>query len=142
MRNLAYFLSILTIFATLPFASASAQIPASIICSTAEILECLPAASCEQVTAESIGAPNFLRVNFADGEITRTPVGGEEITSPIERAEEFEGRLVLQGAEENVERAGGGVGWTMSIDTHSGNMVLTASGHGVGFVIFGACIAP
>ena len=142
MKNLAYFIGILTISAALPFAGASAQIPASLICSTAEILECLPAASCERVAAESIGAPNFLRVNLADGEIARTPVGGEEIISPIERAEELDGRLVLQGAEENVERAGGGVGWTMSIDTHSGNMVLTASGHGVAFVIFGACIAP
>ena len=142
MKNFACCLGLSTMLVTLSSASADTEIPDFIICSAAEILECLPVQSCQRVSAESVGAPHFLRVNFADGLISRTPVGGEERISPIERAEELEGRLVLQGAEDGVEGTRGGLGWTLSIDKHSGDMVLTGSGDGVGFVIFGACMAP
>ena len=54
--------------------------------------------------------------------------------------EKIDGKLMLQGAEDG--REGGtpdGIGWSMSVVENSGNMVLTASGDGVAFVIFGAC---
>ncbi len=141
MKNLLRHLALLTVFTAGPVA-ADEGIPESVICSTAEILECLPTESCERVSAETARIPNFLRVNFTEGTISRKRPGGESLTSPIKRAEELEGRLVLQGAEDATGGERGGVGWTMSIDKQSGQMVLTASGDGVAFVIFGACIAP
>jgi hypothetical protein len=46
---------------------------------------------------------------------------------------------VLQGAEDGLEGVRDGLGWTLSIGGERGDMVLTGSGNGVGFVIFGAC---
>ena len=72
-----------------------------LICAVVDIMECIPDANCERVSAQSVGAPRFFHINFADGEITRTRPQGEEITSPIERTEEVDGKLILQGAEES-----------------------------------------
>jgi hypothetical protein len=47
--------------------------------------------------------------------------------------------LLLQGAEEGREGVRDGLGWTMSVDIDRGDMVLTASGEGVAFVVFGVC---
>ena len=112
-----------------------------LICALVEITECVPDGGCERVSPQSIGAPRFFRINFAEGQITRTRPEGEEITSPIERTEEVDGKLILQGAEDGIEGEPDGIGWSLSIDQSSGDMVLTGSGDGVAFVIFGACTA-
>ncbi len=112
-----------------------------LICAAVDIMECIPGGDCERVSAQSVGAPRFFRINFADGQITRTRPEGEDITSPIERTEEVDGKLILQGAEDGVEGVRDGIGWSLSIDQSSGDMVLTGSGDEVAFVIFGACTA-
>jgi len=58
---------------------------------------------------------------------------------PIEPSEVVDGRLILQGAEDGLEGVRDGIGWSLSIDETSGDMVLTGSGADVAFVIFGAC---
>jgi len=65
--------------------------------------------------------------------------GGDEISSPIERSEAVDGRLVLQGAEDGLESVRDSIGWSLSIDETSGNMALTAFHSDISFAIFGAC---
>lgn len=112
-----------------------------VMCALGEIMECVPAEACQRVSADSIGAPRFLRINFADGQITKARPGGEGVTTSIERREVVDGKLILQGAEDGIEGVRDGIGWTLSIDETSGNMVLTGAGDDVAFVIFGACTA-
>ena len=109
------------------------------ICATVEIMDCVPHEGCQRVSASEAGIPRFLRIDFAGNKITRSQPSGDEVTSEIERSEEVDGRLILQGAEDGVEDVPDGIGWSLSIDKTSGNMVLTGSGVDVGFVIFGAC---
>ena len=56
---------------------------------------------------------------------------------------DLEGKMVLQGYEKEVEEEGrklrDALGWTASIMKDSGQLVISASGNEVGFVIFGAC---
>ncbi len=111
----------------------------TVICAAVEITECVPDAACQRVSARDAGIPRFLRIDFASQQITRTKPSGDDITSPIERSEVVDGRLILQGAEDGLEGVRDGIGWSLSIDETSGNMVLTGSGADVAFVIFGAC---
>ena len=129
------------IFGCVLASAASAQVDGSenVICATVEITECVPDRGCQPVSAREAGIPRFLRIDFAGQQITRTKPGGDDVTSPIERSEEVDGRLILQGAEDGVEGVPDGIGWSLSIDQASGDMVLTASGADVAFVIFGAC---
>jgi len=110
-----------------------------VICSSVDVVECVPGGSCQRVAAESAGMPRFIRIDFAAKQITQVHPVGEDVTSEIERSENVDGRLVLQGAEDGFEEVRDGIGWSLSIDQESGNMVLTGSGAEVAFAIFGAC---
>ena len=110
-----------------------------VICAVAEVTECHPDEVCQRVKARDANLPRFLRVDFKAKEITRIDPSGDDLTSEIERRETVDGRLVLQGAEDGSEGERDGIGWSMSIDEASGDMVLTGSGAAVAFVIFGAC---
>ena len=57
----------------------------------------------------------------------------------IERVEEVDNKLIIQGAEQGREGVRAGFGWTIAIMEDTGDMVLTASGDLVGLVAFGAC---
>ncbi len=110
-----------------------------VICAAVEIMECVPDDECQRVSARDAGIPRFLQIDFAGQRITRAKSSGDEITSAIERSEVVDGRLILQGAEDGFEGVPDGIGWRLSIDETSGDMVLTGSGADVAFVIFGAC---
>ena len=124
-----------------PAASAAVDGSEPVICATVEIMECVPDHDCQRISARDVGIPRFLQIDFDGQKITRTRPEGTEISSQIERSEKVDGRLILQGAEDGIEDLRDGIGWTLSIDEASGDMVLTGSGNGVAFVIFGACTA-
>ncbi len=113
-----------------------------LICSIMDIVECGPGGKCQQVTAEEVGIPHFLKINFKNKKITATHIGGSKRSTDIENLEKIDGKVIIQGAEDGVEGDRDGVGWSLAIAQESGKMVLTASGDDVGFVVFGACAVP
>lgn len=139
MRRLAQCLGVVAVFAATSPAQAVIDGTEPAICDAAEVLECVPGGTCTEVTPEGAGIPRFLRIDFAKQQITETRPAEDEVTSAIERSETVDGRLILQGAEDGFENVRDGIGWSLSIDQESGQMVLTGSGAEVGFVIFGAC---
>ncbi len=58
-------------------------------------------------------------------------------TSQIKRVEHIENKLILQGVEEGVGNVDDGLAWSMAISKKSGIVVLSASGDGVAYVVFG-----
>ena len=112
-----------------------------LICASTEILECIPGAGCNRVTAESVDAPQFMRIDFKGGSISSEQPDGSNRLSQIERSEIVDGKLMLQGAEDGIEGVRDGLGWTLAIGQETGRMTLSGSGDAVGFVIFGACTA-
>ena len=59
--------------------------------------------------------------------------------SKIERIEHIENKLILQGIEEGVENVEDALAWSMAISKKTGKVVLSASGYGVAYVVFGTC---
>ena len=57
------------------------------------------------------------------------------MTTEIENMERSDGKLVLQGTQNNK-------GWSMLINEATGKMTITATDDQVGFMVFGACINP
>lgn len=113
-----------------------------LICSIMDIVECGPGGKCQQVTAEEVGIPHFLKINFKSKKITATHIGGSKRSTDIENLEKIDGKVIIQGAEDGIENVRDGVGWSLAIAQESGKMVLTAAGDDVGFVVFGACTVP
>jgi len=95
---------------------------------------------CRVTTAENVGLPQFLRVDFQTKSITAVRPGDGTPPSTIERMERVDGKLILQGAEDGLEGVRDGVGWTLAISENTGKFFLTASGEEVAFVVFGAYI--
>ena len=101
-----------------------------LLCATIEALDCDPGTACERGIPEVMGAPQFLRIDFAKNEIA-----GPLRTTKIRSMEKDDDQIVLQGHEI-------GLGWTIAIDRVTGNMRITFAGRNASFIIFGACTAP
>ncbi len=110
-----------------------------LLCAAATLSECIPGGICEQVTSESINAPDFLRINFKKKIITVDAPGQEDRPpSQIKSSEIIDEKLFLQGSDAG-KGIRDGLAWSLAIEQNSGKMVFTASGDAVAFVIFGAC---
>src|SRR5512135_1752272 len=98
-----------------------------LLCASVEALDCDPGVACERGIPEVMGAPQFLRIDFAKNEIA-----GPLRTTKIRSMEKNDAQLVLQGFEI-------GLGWTLAIDRFTGNMRVTFAGADSAFIVFGAC---
>ncbi|MGD8523442.1 MAG: hypothetical protein PVF56_20005 [Desulfobacterales bacterium] len=111
-----------------------------VLVSVARILECTRVEGCRDVSADSVGLPQFLKIDFAKKTIRPNQSEEDIPDTTIERSERVDGKLILQGAEDGYEKMRDGLGWTLAIAEDSGQVVLTASGDQVAFVVFGAAI--
>jgi hypothetical protein len=100
-----------------------------LLCASIEALDCDPGTPCERGIPEIMGAPQFLRVDFAKSEIA-----GPKRMTKIRFVEKYDEQIILQGHEI-------GLGWTLAIDRFTGNMRATFVGGDASFIIFGACTA-
>jgi hypothetical protein len=143
MRRIILFFSLLFVSGTIAPTVFAADFDGSkpLLCSVIKVFECSPTEGCKEYSAEEENIPQFLKIDFNEKKLT-SPLGGEPMrTSEIERMEQIDGKLMLQGAEDGIENVKDGLAWSIAIEEDTGKMVLTASGDAVGFVVFGACLA-
>jgi hypothetical protein len=98
-----------------------------LICAPVEAMDCTPGVECLKGTPDDIGAPAFMRIDFA-----KKTVAGPKRTSPIQAMENVEDQLLLRGTEL-------GYGWIMVLDHANGKMSATLTDRHGAFVIFGSC---
>ena len=98
-----------------------------LLCASIEAVDCDPGVACERGIPEVMGAPQFLRIDFAKNEIT-----GPERTTKIRSMEKDDDQIVLQGYEL-------GLGWTLALDRSTGNMRISFARWDAAFIVFGAC---
>jgi hypothetical protein len=113
----------------------------TLLCANQLVNECLPAQRCRMVAPQSVNLPNFFKVDTGNRLLTGKHDGGIDASTPVERLEHLDGKLILQGADSGMENVKDGNGWTMVIDEVTGNMSMTASGDGFVVVAFGVCLA-
>ena len=100
-----------------------------LICASLQAVSCAPGEECERGLPESIGAPQFLRIDLAKKEII-----GPKRTAQILFLEKSDEQITMQGFEL-------GMGWTLAIDRATGKAIITFANREEGIVIFGACTA-
>jgi hypothetical protein len=113
----------------------------TLLCANQLVNECLPAQSCRMVMPQSVNLPNFFNVDTANKVLTGKHDGGIDASTPVERLEHLDGKLILQGGDDGIEDIADGTGWTMVIDENTGKMSMTAAGNGYVVVAFGVCMA-
>ena len=108
----------------------------TLLCATQYVSQCDAGIDCLNVFPESVNVPDFFVVNTAEKRISAI---NTDRTTPVERVEHLDGKLVLQGADDGIEDVRDGLAWSMVIDEETGKMILSAAGDGFAMVIFGAC---
>lgn len=113
------------------FAAAPYDGSVPLLCATLRIQECgNDSGECHQRRAEEVNIPQFVKIDVSQKTIAST--GVESRQAAVQRIENTDGRLVMQGGQE-------GRGWSMVIATDTGKMSASVVDDEVGFVIFGAC---
>jgi hypothetical protein len=101
-----------------------------LICATIDAHACDPGVSCLRGLPDDIGAPRFLRVDFAEKTIT-----GPRRTTPIRYIDTSADQILMQGTEL-------GYAWTIVIDKADGAMSMTLVNRDDTFAVFGYCTPP
>jgi len=131
LKILIYTVILLLCALTVPvFAEEAIDGTKPLICASMQAVSCAPGEECERGLSESIGAPQFLRIDFVKKEII-----GPKRTAQILFMEKSDEQITMQGFEL-------GMGWTLAIDRATGKAVITFANREQGIVIFGACTAP
>jgi hypothetical protein len=106
-----------------------------------KILEIYPSRISNDADPDTVGLPQNFLINFEKRIVRPSKDSLIRRTSKIKRVEHIENKLILQGVEDGVENVDDGLAWSMAISKKSGKVVLSASGDGVAYVVFGTCTA-
>jgi hypothetical protein len=98
-----------------------------LICAPVEVMDCVAGEECVRGLPQDIGAPAFVRIDFASKSII-----GPNRTTKIQLTEQSEGQLLLQGTEL-------GHGWTIALDQDTGAFTASLVNLEGVFVLFGSC---
>ena len=107
--------------------------------SVSKIMEINPSRVINDVDPDTVGLPRKFLIDFEEKKVRPSKDSLIRRTSQIKRVEHIENKLILQGVEEGVENVDDGLAWSMAISKKSGMVVLSASGDGVAYVVFGTC---
>jgi hypothetical protein len=92
------------------------------------------------VDPDAVGLPRNFFIDFKEKILRPSKDSLVRKTGKIHRVEHIENKLVLQGINEGVENVDDGLAWSITISKKTGKVVLSASGDGVAYVVFGTCI--
>lgn len=110
-----------------------------ILCAIRDVNECSADHKCAKVTTESVALPDFFEIDLSKKLIASVgPV--DRGTSPIERVERLNGKLILQGGDASGDNPRSGVGWTLTIDEDDGKLSIAGVGTDFALVAFGSCV--
>ena len=103
----------------------------ALLCAPSEVLDCTSGDDkCWSSSPRKAGAPSFLRIDFA-----KKTVSGSHLSSKILHLDKSANQVLLQGIELDM-------GWTIVIDSATGELAITITDRGGAFVLFGACTVP
>ena len=105
------------------------------------ILEIYPSRINNDADPDTVGLPRYFLIDFKQKIVRPSKDSVVRRTSKIKRIEHIENKLILQGIEEGVENVDDGLAWSIAISKETGKVVLSASGDGVAYVVFGTCTA-
>jgi hypothetical protein len=126
--KLAIQVAVLLVFITFETASAGDFDGSKLlICATVEAMDCVSGDDCTKGRPGDIGAPAFLRIDFA-----KKAIAGPKQSTPIVSMDNSDYQILLQGKEH-------GYAWTLALDQESGKMTATMVNREGVFVLFGSC---
>ena len=106
-----------------------------------KILEIYPTRINNDADPDTVGLPRNFTIDFKHKIVRPSKDSVVRRTSKIKQIAHVENKLILQGIEGGVENVDDGLAWSIAISKKTGKVVLSASGDGVAYVVFGTCTA-
>ena len=103
-----------------------------LICAFSEAALCRINEKCIEGSVKIADLPLLVRLNLDKKTIASTHLSGEHRTSTILSVNTSNKNLILQGVQE-------GSGWSMTIHKENGQMSVSSSLNGEGYIAFGVC---
>ncbi|AUT71905.1 hypothetical protein [Paraburkholderia hospita] len=122
-------LAVFLCFASATLSAAEFDGSKPLLCATIDAHACDAGETCLRALPSELGAPQFLRIDFAKKTVT-----GPQHTTPIRFMQTDEKQILLQGTEFTFA-------WTIVLDTVDGTIGVTLVNRENALVLFGACTA-
>ena len=137
-----FFLFLIFLF-VVPLSSSADDFDGSkqLIGSVEKVLEINQFKISSDVDPDTVGLPRNFVIDFDEKTVRPSKDSLVRRISKIRHIGHIENKLVLQGVEEGVENVDDGLAWSIVISKKTGKVVLSASGNGVAYVVFGTCNA-
>lgn len=106
----------------------------SMLCAVTNTVSCGATGDCRQGPANAVNLPVFMRFHPEEKIVESAKGGGERRTSRISSVSSNGDLMVFLGED-------GASGWSVAINRSSGSLSGTIAADGMGYLIFGSCIA-
>ena len=93
----------------------------------------------DDVDPDTVGLPKRFLIDFKTKVIRPSDDSMVRRQISINSVAVVENKTVIQGVDEGVEGVEDGLAWSLTISKKDGSAVLSASGNGVAYVVFGVC---
>lgn len=103
-----------------------------ILCSTSKVMLCVEDGLCFEISVLDADVPQFLIIDTKKKMISTTEVSGDKRESPVANMSRVDGRIFLQGVENN--RA-----YSILIEEEFGRFSAAVARDGITISAFGAC---
>jgi hypothetical protein len=106
---------------------------------TGKIIEINQYKIVDDVDPDTVGLPKKFMIDFNSKTLRPSKDSLVRRTITFKSLEHIENKMVMQGVDEGVEGVDDGLAWSLTISKKNGNAILSASGDGVAYVVFGVC---
>jgi hypothetical protein len=106
---------------------------------TGKIIEINQYKIIDDVDPDTVGLPKKFLIDFNSKTLRPSKDSLVRRTIIFKSLEHIENKMVMQGVDEGVEGVDDGLAWSLTISKKNGNAILSASGDGVAYVVFGEC---
>jgi len=93
----------------------------------------------DDVDPDTVGLPRKFMIDFKAKAVRPSKDSLVRRQISIHSVAVVENNTVIQGVDEGVEGVADGLAWSLTISKKNGSAVLSASGNGVAYVVFGVC---
>lgn len=93
----------------------------------------------DDVDPDTVGLPEKFLVDFQSRTLRPSKDSVIRKTIVFRSVDHIEDMIVLQGVDEGVDGVDDALAWSLAISKKNGKSVLSASGGGVAYVVFGVC---
>jgi hypothetical protein len=106
---------------------------------TGKIIEINQYKIIDDVDPDTVGLPKKFLIDFNSKTLRPSKDSLVRRTITFKSLVHIENKMVMQGVDEGVEGVDDGLAWSLTISKKNGNVILSAAGDGVAYVVFGVC---